>query len=359
MSPRSNPLPPRLGVVAWLTAVAAVAVPVRLAGLGGRIEHSLVERRDRLESRERNDRRVRRNQLPDVVALDTVGAVAATVALPPERQAAVRFDAGTVFSPEQQARWVDKHASEGEFARDLLPPTSVVAVAAPERIDVEWTAPANFAALQTRVAAQPLLRLGFRVYRWREGNEPKLLTTLASDRTTFLDRDLPLGRERFSYCVATVIEGTIGDLPTLIESKRSSVISVETVENFSLTVLETEADIVRLEIDAVLDGRSIERVFEVTVGAAIVPAVSAETPEPVARRLDTGLTLVGVRVVEGRTEEVRSRAEFLPDGRRQLDPVTGLPTFRTETVARPRRTLELTCRERSGAIRTFTSPAPN
>ncbi len=359
MSTHRTPLPPRLGVVAALTALAAIAVPVRLLGLGRRIEHSLLERRERLERREQKERRERHNDLPDVVAVDAVAAVAATAAPPAEGRDAVRFHADSVFTAEQQARWVDKHASEGEFARDLLPPTSVEALAAPERIDVEWTAPANFAALRARVAAQPLLRLGFRVYRWREGNEPKLLTTLASDRTTFLDRDLPLGRERFSYCVATVIEGTIGDLPTLIESKRSSVISVETVENFSLTVLETEADVVRLEIDAVIDGRSIERLVDVAVGAPIVPAVSPETPELLARRLDTGLTLVGVRVVEGRTEEVRSRPEFLPDGRRQLDPVTGLPTFRSETVARPRRTLEMTCRERSGAIRTFTSPAPN
>jgi hypothetical protein len=264
-----------------------------------------------------------------------------------------------MFSAEQQARWIDKHASEGEFARDLLPPTSVEAVAHAERIDLEWMVPGNFAALETRVSAQPLLRLSFRIYRWRAGDEPKLLTTLTSDRTTFQDRDLPLWRERFSYCVATVIEGTIGDLPTLIESKRSSVISVETVESFSLTVLETESDVVRLELAATLDGRRIERILDITVGGAIVPSISAETPAPLAARLDTGLALVGIRTLEGRTEEVRSRPEFLPDGRRQLDPVTGLPTFRSETVALPRRTVELSCRDRSGAIRTFTSPAPN
>jgi len=63
--------------------------------------------------------------------------------------------------------------------------------------------------------------LGFRVYRWREGEEPRLVSPLAANETSFTDRDLPLWRVRFFYCVATVIEGTIGDLLTLIESKRS------------------------------------------------------------------------------------------------------------------------------------------
>lgn len=354
MTRARSPAPPRLGLLWWTAAVASIAAPLALL-VTARGEAAVLSRyQGELAELLRTGSEHRRGSLPAVLAID--GAAAPTASAP---AGPVVFAVTSVFSATEIERYRRKSASEGEFAQALQPPATLAADVTPDAIAVHWELPDGVGPVLERLADLPLLRLRFRVYRWREGDEPKLLTTLDGHRTAFQDRDLPVGRERFFYCVATVIEGTIGDLPTLIESKRSSVITVETVENFTLEVIESEADLVRLGLRATVDGRVLDRVLDVALGQPIVPAVSAETPEPLARRLDTGLTLTGVRLVEGNEQRTRSRPEFLPDGRRKLDPATGLPTYRSETLSVPTRTLELTCRERSGAIRTFTSPAPN
>ena len=124
-------------------------------------------------------------------------------------------------------------------------------------------------------------------------------------------------------------------------------------------VVEGEANRVRLDLHALVDGNVLDRRIDAAVGEAIGPAVAADTPPELARRLQTGLTLESARVVESEKVETVQRPEFLPDGRRKLDPGSGLPTFRSESIARPLRTLEVTCRDRAGATRTFTSAPLN
>jgi hypothetical protein len=194
--------------------------------------------------------------------------------------------------------------------------------------------------------------LGFRVYRWREGEEPRLLSSFDASQTSLTDRDLPLWRVRFFYCVATVLEGSIGDLPTLIESKRSSVMNVEKPENFELALLDGSGDRARLRVSTWVEGEKLQGVAEFTAGQRVKESID-RAGNPV--EVDTGLTVEGMRVVDGTAEKTVQRAEFMPDGRRKLDPATGRPLFRAETVTVPTRTLELRLNEASGATRTLTA----
>lgn len=262
------------------------------------------------------------------------------------------FEDTLVFSPQSIELFKTKGLREGEFERALKPPAAVTATATRDGIELSWEAPAELDSLRVMLRDLPLLRLGFRVYRWREGEEPRLLSSFDAGQTNITDRDLPLWRVRFFYCVATVLEGTIGDLPTLIESKRSSVMNVETAENFELKVLDGSADRARLHVSAWVEGASLEGVAEFKAGQRVRTQLDrAGTPVDV----DTGLTLEGLRIVDGTVEKTIQRAEFLPDGRRKLDPASGRPVFRAVTITVPTRTLELRLNEASGATRTLTA----
>jgi len=347
--------PAFLGALRLTAFLAAATVPALLSWTNRAPEEDLQRRHAELTELLRAGVEGRRRSLPP---RETAGVPPAdfTANLSGERP---RLGSEIVFSRAELDLFTSKSHREGEFERALQPPADVTAKAGKESVEVAWAPPAGLAELRSSLGSQPLLRLGFRVYRWRDGDEPKLLTTFEGDRTAYEDRDLPLWRERFFYCVATVIEGTIGDLPTLIESKPSQVIPVETTENFTLEVVEGEADRVRLSLHALVDGRTIDRTIDAAVGDAIAPAVTDDTPAELARRLRTGLTLESKRFVDSEVVETVQRPEFLPDGRRKLDPSSGLPTFRSESVARPFRTLEVTCRDAAGATRTFTSAPLN
>jgi hypothetical protein len=269
-----------------------------------------------------------------------------------------------VFSATQVELFKQKSAREGEFERVLKPPVALVATAKRDGIEVTWEAPPDLAEVAASLADQPLLRLGFRVYRWREGEQPRLLATLEGLGTTYEDRDLPLWRERFFYCVATVIEGTIGEVPTLIESRQSPVKTADTLENFTITVEGGSEESVRLDVAGWVSGGWRHASVELAkggrvAGTAKAPPRDAPNARPesfVDAPVDTGLTLEQAEFVDGQYETTVQRPEFLPDGRRKLDPTSGQPTFRAERVSVPTRTLVVTLADAAGAQRTISSP---
>jgi hypothetical protein len=295
----------------------------------------------------------RRDALPAAAVLsEAAGGAAALFRIATD--AGQKFDGELVFPPQQIALFRTKSAREGELARSMQPPVSVAATAARDSIEIVWQPPASLDVVRAKLREQPLLRLGFRVYRWREGEEPHLLSSFGDQQTQVTDRDLPLWRARFFYCVATVLEGTIGDLPTLIESKRSSVITVETLENFTVDVVGGSAEHARVRISTSIDGAPREETIEVGAGDRITKVIE-RGGKPFD--LDTGLVVKDLVATESASEETVDRPEFLPDGRRKLDPETGAPSFRKQKIRVPTRTLVLHCSEPSGVIRSFTSPA--
>ncbi len=354
-APARSPWPRGRGALLLTAFLSAATVPALLSWTSHEDRQVLQSRQGELDELLRAGVEVRRESLPSRVVS---GAQAAELVGVPS-DAGLRFKSELLFSDAQIELFRQKSEREGEIERTLKPPDAVTAKATRDEIEVEWTAPADLDAVRASLRDQPLLRLGFRVYRWREGEEPTLLTTFEGVRTAYQDRDLPLWRERFFYCVATVLEGTIGDLPTLIESKRSPVITAETLENYLLAVVDGTDDSARLELSAWLDGQWRKSTLDVGVGTRIT-AESRRTlegrDEPFT--LDTGLTVRELRWVDGQLETSTQRPEFLPDGKRRLDPATGLPTFRTEPVSVPTRTLTVILSEPSGATRTISSAEP-
>lgn len=350
-----SPLPRGRRALLLTAFLGAATVPALLSWTSHDQGREIRDRQRELDELLRAGVEGRRESLPSRVVSEDVAEL---VRIP--SGAGLRFKSELLFSHSQVELFEQKSAREGEFERALKPPDAPVATATQDGIEVAWKAPTDLVSLRVSLVDQPLLRLGFRVYRWREGEEPRLLTTLIDPRdggpeglgTKYQDRDLPLWRERFFYCVATVLEGTIGDLPTLIESKRSPVMTAETLENFKIEVVagadDHATDRAVVAFAAWVDGAWRQQQVDVAAGSRIA-----------SRGLDTGLTVKELRWVDGAYELHRQRPEFLPDGRRKLDPESGRPTFHAETVMVPTRTLSLIVTDLSGAERTFTSAGPN
>lgn len=345
--PRS-PHPGGLGLTLLTAFLVAATVPALQSWTSRNQERQLRTRQAELDELLRAGSEGRRGAIPSREEGD---APRRSVEVP--AGARRTFEDTLVFSSQLIELFKAKGLREGEYERALKPPTAVTSKATRDGIEVRWDLPADVGPLRESLRDLPLLRLGFRVYRWREGEEPRLLSSLDASQTSITDRDLPLWRVRFFYCVATVLEGTIGDLPTLIESKRSSVMTVETLENFELEVLDGSADRARLRISAWVGGSPLDVEAEFAAGQR-VKANADDGGTPV--EVDTGLVLQELRVVEGTVEKTIQRAEFLADGRRKLDPATGRPVFRADTITVPTRTLELHLNEGTGVGRTLSKP---
>ena len=250
-----------------------------------------------------------------------------------------------------------KGSREGEFARALSPPTPPRAEVNRDGVALRWTSPPGMTAVRSSLGDHPLLELTYRVYRWREAEAPASIGSVDITQTFYLDQDLPLWSERYYYCVATVLEGKMEDLPTLIESRPSSVISVQTSQNFQLSILSGTPDLAHVEVAAFQDGGWRRREFAVTPGARIGSG-AAETQEGTTESepdFDTGLTVLNIEVREESGEVRVERPIFLPDGRREVDPASGLPTFRSVNEPVQARVVELECLDPAGDVKRISS----
>lgn len=261
------------------------------------------------------------------------------------------FDSELLFSSRDVELFERKRSREGEFADALGSLAAPEATVTAAGVALHWEAPKGMTKVRTELADNPLLDLKYRVYRWREGEEPRLLTTIEVSQIYHLDTGLPLWKERFFYCVATVLEGTIDDLPTLMETAHSPVITVETSQNFEVHVLGGTESLARLEVAAFREGGWIRKTFAVTPGGRV--GVDNESEDSA---FDTGLRVTQIVVREERGEVSVQRPIFLSDGRREVDSISGLPTYRTDAEPVSSRFVEVHCEDRDQTIQTFTSP---
>jgi hypothetical protein len=347
-SPAEGAHPRFTGLLLLTAFLAAATVPALHSWTRRNRERQLSVRRAELDELLRSGPRDRRSALSE---LQEVAAPERAVEVPAgERRT---FEDTLVFSPAVVSLFRTQGTREGEFERALKPPANVTSTANRDAVELRWSFPAGFSALSEALRDLPLLRLGFRVYRWHDAEEPRLVASLDASAESYIDRDLPLWRVRFQYCVATVLEGTLGDLPTLLESKRSPVITVETPENFELAVLGGSAGRVRLSLRAWVDRDWRSSELDLSEGAAVATTLERDGK---AVPVDTGLTVREVRVIDGTTEKNVERAEFLPDGRRKVDPDSGRPTFRIENVVLPVQTIEVHFNDAAGGERTLSAP---
>ncbi len=274
-----------------------------------------------------------------------------------ESKAPTAFESSRLFAPEVVDLFAEKSSREGELSRALEAPDAPDLSVTREGVELRWELPENLAALRSEVSDNSLLSLGFRVYRWRRGEEPTLLATNDVSKTFYLDRGLPLWRQEFLYCVASVLEGQIGDLPTLIESQSSPVIAVETLENFSVEVLDGTPELASVRLSVFVRGQWTRQTVELRDGDAVSAHFVLEDGELGRQELelDTGLVVEQVVAVDETLDETRRRPEFLPDGRRKVNPSSGLPSFAKQWSSVPVRTVELRCRAQDSTRRTFVS----
>jgi hypothetical protein len=262
-----------------------------------------------------------------------------------------------VFSAAVLDAFEARSTRESEFKAAVGSPEAPEVGVTDAGVALRWRPPEGLVAVRSELAENPLLDLRFRIYRWREGEDPQLLTSLEVTQNFFLDKNLPLWRDQYFYCVATVLEGKLDEVPTLIESKPSPVISVETRDRFSLQVLDGTGDRAEVEVSAQQGGRWIRQTFQVAPGERI-GATSAEESADLGP-FDTGLTLLEIDVREVSEEVEVQRPVFLPDGRREVDAQSGLPTFRTRKIPASARILELRCKNQALQTREYTSePLP-
>jgi hypothetical protein len=213
--------------------------------------------------------------------------------------------------------------------------------------------PVGMTAVRAELGGHPLLQLAYRIYRWREAESPTLLGAVDITQTFYLDHDLPLFSDQYYYCIATVLEGKIDDVPTLMESKNSSVISVRSKQKYQVSVLGGSEGLARVEVAVYADGRWRRKEFAVTPGSRIgVAGVPREESEP---DFDTGLTVLDIEVREETAEASIDRPIFLPDGRREVNPSTGLPTFRSMTEPVHSQIVELECLDHAQEVTRISS----
>lgn len=273
-----------------------------------------------------------------------------TAGPPPEKTA---FGSDLLFPPRALELFAAKGSREGEFAQALSPPTTPRFEANQDGVALRWTSPPGMTAVRTQLGDHPLLQLAYRIYRWRESEAPTLLGAVDITQSFYLDQDLPLWSERFYYCVATVLEGKIDNLPSLIESKPSPVIAVQTPQNYQLQVLGGSPDLAEVEVAVFREGRWQRREFAVSPGSRIgAPTVFGEDSDA---DFDTGLQVLNIEVREESGEVSVQRPIFLPDGRREVDPASGHPTFRSVNEPVQARRVELECMDPAGDVKRISS----
>ncbi len=262
----------------------------------------------------------------------------------------IRLRDELLFDPEVLDQFHEQQNRRLDFAERLEAPPGLVAEVERDAVELRWLVPEALTELRSSLGEDSLLRIGFRVYRCLENEDPKLLGFNEISQSFFRDEDLPLWRERLHYRVATTLEGEVAGQKTLIDSRLSGVVSVETPENFTIELLGGDAVQARVQVAVYHSGRWIRETFEARPGEALgSPRVVDEENVD----FDTGLRVVAIDVLEGSISETVQKLEFLPDGRRKVDPATGLPSHVQLKYRVAVENVRLRCQDRNGGERTF------
>ncbi|MEW6741121.1 MAG: hypothetical protein AB1486_00030 [Planctomycetota bacterium] len=277
------------------------------------------------------------------------------------------------FTRDEVARFQERRRREGEWRQAIAPPLNVSGLELPARgILIRWTSnPRNSQLLET-TARDPLLHLAYHVYRWTKGTPPAEIAELDLGQTEYLDQDLKAYAQDYFYSVFTVLEGRLRtlldgrlrDARAIIESERSNVVPVRSSDSFEIEILHGSTDGVQLAItrtgpastdpdstgaESIGQGASHRREFYVRPESRVGRAV--EIAPQLWVDFDTGLTLKSVREVAEENRVTVERPAFEPDGRRQVDPVTGDPLFESVPTILVTRRLVLECVDVEGRPR--------
>lgn len=272
------------------------------------------------------------------------------------RTEGLQFEARAFYAEPELAAFRERRSHVDRYRAALAPPTDLRATRTALGVLLEWDENPENDAIRQEADSNPLLRTGYRIYRWRPGGEPAVIATRELGEARHHDTDLgPRGGEVF-YSVLTVLEGRIGTNDTVIESQRSDTLTVRLEDAFELGVVAGTPDAATIEVRLLEDpenGRRPTARFEVAVGDRI------GGPETFAGRVydfDTGLTVNEIAEVSETRDEVVHHPVFNPDGSRASDENGFL--FRDEVRKIPVRRLEIRCTDAEGTPRAVSLDLP-
>ncbi len=268
----------------------------------------------------------------------------------------LEFAAKTFYTDRELEGYRERRSKE-DLYRGIAPPLDLRWSQRKKGVQLEWSPNPQNAAIEADVRGNSLLKTGYRIYRWRMGEEPAVVATALLNQTSYLDQDIgPRGGLVF-YSVVTVLEGRIGQRDTLIESESSDVLEVDLEETFELRLLGGTPEEAVVEVVVTFGNERLSSKFPVRKGDTIGRLAEIETQSGL-RAVDftTGLRVTEIAEIEHIREEVIRHPVFNPDGSRSFDETGFL--FREETRKVPIQRLEVRCEDERGRPRSLSADRP-
>ncbi len=222
--------------------------------------------------------------------------------------------------------------------------------AEPAGILLEWNANPSLAAIGALVAknagTNAALQAGFRVDRWRAGEEPAVIATVPFDRTSYLDGTVGPRGGAWTYRVRAFVAGKASDGSRVAEERKSDLVSVSRSEAFDLALVAGDTTKVTLEVTVTVGTGKKSARFEARRGERIG---SSRDVDGMAVDFSTGLTVSEIAELDDVRELTVRHPLFNPDGSRRIDE-NGL-VYRDEVRKVPVRRLEVRVQDSAGATR--------
>lgn len=265
------------------------------------------------------------------------------------------------FSDAELAAWRERKTAE-DLYREISPPIGLAWKRAENGVLLTWEPnPAND-AIAALADDNPLLETGYRIYRWRIGEDPAVIATGTLKQTSLVDDDLGIRGGLVFYSVLTVLNGRVGENETLIESERSEVLEVDLEDAFDVRLVGYADGALaddgsfppptpesRVAIEVTVPGSPPRvAIFEVGVGEIIG---SVRKVDDSLVDFGTGLEVVSVTLTEDFRSETTRHPLFDPNGSRAFDETGFL--FREETRRIPIQRMEVRCSGDRGRTRTL------
>jgi hypothetical protein len=266
------------------------------------------------------------------------------------RPRALKEGSRAFFDAQELKSFAARAGATGEFRRMISPPLELSAAAASGVVNLVWISNPRNDALRQKITNDPLLDIGYQIYRWTKTSRPQVLANTKLEETAYVDASVGPGEQEYFYAVVTVLQGRVANSPTVIESERSNVVRVDIGESFELEVLRRVEDGVLVAVRVADPEQVLRHEFLVRRGEKI--GTVEELGPGRSQSFETGLTLTDVQETEEEKEVDVERALFEPDGRRTLD-ATGRPAFESVKKSVRSRRLKIEASTASGVIRIF------
>jgi len=237
---------------------------------------------------------------------------------------------------------------ESDEQPKLYPPLGLTCLRVDQGVELTWSPNPQNEALIQNLADNPLLMLGYKIYRWTSdiNSKPTAVQKLSYQRSRYIDTEIRPVASRYFYSVLCVFEGIVAEQKTLIESERSEFVSIDCGDRFDLKIISGTLDQVDVEVSLFVDGIPRSRVFTVREGDEIGGKV--ELPGSGQVDFFTTLKVIAIGMREEDREETLQHPVFESDGSRSLDPISKEPIFQSERTMVTHQLILIECEDPYG-----------